>query len=132
MAKPEESCARSAASLHPRFHTLLRRGKRKRARLDSVGWVVGTAKEFLGLSDAEAALIETKILLSRALRDRRKREGLSQEDLARRQRSSQSRVAKMEAGDPSVSMDLLVRSLFVFGASSDDLARAIRAGHWAA
>jgi hypothetical protein len=106
--------------------------KRKRARLEAVGWVVGTAKEFLGLSDAEAALIETKILLSRAMRDRRKREGLSQEDLARRQRSSQSRVAKMEAGDPSVSMDLLVRSLFVFGASSDDLARAIRAGHRAA
>jgi DNA-binding XRE family transcriptional regulator len=106
--------------------------KRERERLRAAGWVVGTAKDFLGLSDAEVALIETKLLLSRALRDRRKREGLSQEELARRLRSSQSRVAKMEAGDPSVSMDLLVRSLFVLGASSDDLARAIRAGHRAA
>jgi DNA-binding XRE family transcriptional regulator len=106
--------------------------KGKRARLEAAGWVVGTAKEFLGLSDAEAALIETKILLSRALRDRRRRQRLSQEELARRLRSSQSRVAKMEAGDPSVSMDLLVRSLFVLGASSDDLARAIRTGHRAA
>ncbi|HEX9689005.1 MAG TPA: helix-turn-helix domain-containing protein [Thermoanaerobaculia bacterium] len=106
--------------------------KGKRARLEAAGWVVGTAREFLGLSDAEAALIETKILLSRALRARRRRQRLSQEELARRLRSSQSRVAKMEAGDPSVSMDLLVRSLFVLGASSDDLARAIRAGHRAA
>jgi len=106
--------------------------KGKRARLEAAGWVVGTAKEFLGLSDAEAALIETKILLSRALRDRRRRQRLSQEELARRLRSSQSRVAKMEAGDPSVSMDLLVRSLFVLGASSDDLARAIRTRHRAA
>jgi DNA-binding XRE family transcriptional regulator len=106
--------------------------KREQERLRAAGWVVGTAKDFLDLSDAEAALIETKLLLRRALRERRKKEGLSQEELARRLRSSQSRVAKMEAGDPSVSMDLLVRSMFVLGATSDDLARAIRTAHRAA
>ena len=85
-------------------------------------------KEFLGLSEADAALIEIKLVLSRSLRDRRKKHGLSQVQLAERLHSSQSRVAKMEAGDPSVSMDLLVSSLLLLGASSADLADAIRRG----
>ncbi len=105
---------------------------RKRTRLEAAGWTVGSAQDFLGLSDAEAALIELKLALSAALRDQRKRRRLSQAQLARRLRSSQSRVAKMEAGDPSVSMDLLVRSLLALGASSTDLARAIRSSHRAA
>ena len=79
-----------------------------------------------GLSDAEAVLIEVKLALSRCLRDRRQRRGVSQVELAKRLRSSQSRVAKMEAGDPSVSMDLLVSALLVLGASEADLAKVIR------
>ena len=101
--------------------------KGKRAKLEAAGWAVGSVQDFLGLSDAEAALIEMKLALSRTLRDRRQRRGVSQVELAKRLRSSQSRIAKMEAGDPSVSMDLLVSSLLVLGASSTDLARAIRA-----
>jgi DNA-binding XRE family transcriptional regulator len=102
--------------------------KQKRARLQAAGWAVGSAQDFLGLSDAEAAVIELKLALSRSLREQRARRGLSQAALAKHLRSSQSRVAKMEAGDPSVSMDLLVRSLLAIGASSNDLARAIRTG----
>jgi hypothetical protein len=101
--------------------------KSKRAKIEAAGWAVGSVQDFLGLSDAETALIEMKLALSRTLRDRRQRRGVSQVELAKRLRSSQSRVAKMEAGDPSVSMDLLVSSLLVLGASSTDLARAIRA-----
>lgn len=100
--------------------------KSKRAKLEAAGWAVGSVQDFLGLSDADAALIELKLSLSRSLRDRRQRRGLSQVELAKRLRSSQSRVAKMEAGDPSVSMDLLVSSLLVLGASPADLAKAIR------
>ena len=100
--------------------------KSKRKKLKGAGWAVGSVQEFLGLSDAEAALIEVKLALSRTLRDRRQRRGVSQVELAKRLRSSQSRVAKMEAGDPSVSMDLLVSSLLVLGASSADLTKAIR------
>jgi transcriptional regulator with XRE-family HTH domain len=85
-------------------------------------------KEFLGLSEADAVLIEMKLALSQSLRDRRKKQGLSQVQLAERLQSSQSRVAKMEAGDPSVSMDLLVISLLQLGASSADLANALRGG----
>ena len=102
--------------------------KRKRDKLKAAGWAVGSVQDFLGLSDAEAALIEMKMALSRTLRDRRQRRGVSQVELAKRLRSSQSRVAKMEAGDPSVSIDLLVNSLLVLGACPADLAKAIRSG----
>ena len=102
--------------------------KTKRAKLEAAGWVVGSVKEFLGLSEADAVLIEVKLALSRSLRERRNKQGLSQVQLAERLQSSQSRVAKMEAGDPSVSMDLLVSSLLLLGASSADLAKAIRGG----
>ena len=100
--------------------------KQKQKRLRAKGWKVGTVKEFLGLSEADAVLIEMKLALSRSLRARRKQHGLSQMEFARRLQSSQSRVAKMEAGDPSVSMDLLVSSLLVLGASLTELAKAIR------
>ncbi len=99
--------------------------RKKRERLEAGGWTVGSAKEFLGLSDAEAALIEVKLTLSQVLRQKRKRRGISQVQLARRLRSSQSRVAKMEAGDPSVSMELIVRSLLALGATRRELASAI-------
>ncbi len=102
--------------------------KSKREKIEAAGWVVGSAQEFLGLSDADAALIELKLALSRSLRDRRQRRGLSQVELAKRLRSSQSRVAKMESGDPSVSMDLLVSSLLMLGAKPADLARTIKGG----
>ena len=102
--------------------------KSKRAKLEAAGWAVGSVKEFLGLSEADAVLIEMKLALSRSLRERRQQRGLSQMEFAKRLQSSQSRVAKMEAGDPSVSMDLLVSSLLLLGASSTDLAKAIRGG----
>src|SRR5450432_1641196 len=82
--------------------------KKKRQRLESAGWTVGSVEDFLGLSEAESALIDLKLLLSRLHRERRTSVGVSQQALAKRLHSSQSRVAKMEAGDPSVSMDLLV------------------------
>jgi len=106
--------------------------RKKRGRLDGAGWTVGAASEFLGLSEAETGFIELKLGLSGSLRERRRGLRLSQANLAKRLRCSQSRVAKMEAGDPSVSLDLLVRSLLALGAGSEDIARAIRAGHRAA
>lgn len=98
---------------------------RKREKLEAAGWVVGSVKEFLGLSEADAILIEMKLALSRSLRERRQQHGLSQGAFAKRLQSSQSRVAKMEAGDPSVSMDLLVSSLLLLGASATDLAKIL-------
>ena len=99
--------------------------KRKRQRLEAKGWRVGGVQEFLRLSDEESAYVELRLRLAESLRVRRQKRKLSQSDLARMLHSSQSRVAKMEGGDPSVSIDLLVRSLLALGASNRDLARAI-------
>ncbi len=101
--------------------------KAKRKRLERKGWKIGGADEFLGLSPEESEYIELKLELSRSLRERREAQKLTQTDLAEQLGSSQSRVAKMEAGDPSVSIDLLIRSLFSLGATKRDLARIITA-----
>jgi transcriptional regulator with XRE-family HTH domain len=90
------------------------------------GWRVGSAADFLGLSAEEEALVEFKLALSEALRTRRAAQHVSQGTLARRLKSSQSRVAKMEAADPSVSTDLLLRGLFALGATPREIARAVQ------
>ena len=97
----------------------------KRKRLAKKGWKVGTAAEFLELSPAEIAYIEMKLALSNELRERRRRKRLTQGQLAKLIKSSQSRVAKMEAGDPEVSLDLLIKSLLALGASKKDLAKSM-------
>ncbi len=97
----------------------------KKKRLEAKGWKVGGAKEFLRLSDGESAYIDLKMRLVDGLRNRRKRTHLSQVQLARVLRSSQSRIAKMESGDPSVSLDLLIRSLLALGISDRELSRMI-------
>lgn len=101
----------------------------KRKRLEAAGWKVGTVQEFLGLSDAEAEFVEMKVALALALRARRERRRLTQKEVARGLRSSQSRVAKMEAADETVSLDLLVRSLLALGVTRRELARIIARPH---
>ena len=100
--------------------------KSKRARLEAHGWRFGSAADFLELTSEEAAFVETKLALSQSLRNRRTTQRLSQSALAKRLNSSQSRVAKMEAADPTVSVDLLLRALFALGATPKDIALAIR------
>jgi hypothetical protein len=96
----------------------------KQKRLEKKGWRVGTVAEFLDLSPEQARLIEIKLALSRALRDRRANQ-MTQTELAKRLQSSQPRVAKAERGDRSVSMDLLVRALLATGATPKEIAREI-------
>jgi DNA-binding XRE family transcriptional regulator len=97
----------------------------KRQRLEAAGWRVGDAADFLELSPEEAAFIEMKLSLSKRLRELRLSQKISQQSLAKRINSSQSRVAKMEAGDPSVSLDLIVRTLLAIGATREDVAIAL-------
>ena len=97
----------------------------KRKRLLAKGWRIGGTTEFLGLSADEAAYVELKLRLADGLRKRRRQRRLTQVQLARKVKSSQSRVAKMEAGDPSVTLDLLIRSLLALGASNRELARIV-------
>ena len=99
----------------------------KRQKLERTGWRVGTASDFLGLSAEESAYIEMKLALSEALREEREKKKLSQVQFARLIASSQSRVAKMEAADASVSMDLLVKSLLALGVARNKVARVLAA-----
>ena len=97
----------------------------KKRKLEAVGWKETSVKEFLKLSDADAQYIETKLALSRRFREFRQKRHLTQEKAATLLKTSQSRLARMEAGDSSVSIDLLVRGLFALGASREDLAEAV-------
>jgi predicted XRE-type DNA-binding protein len=97
----------------------------KRQKLEAAGWKVGTVAEFLELTPEEEAIIEIRLSLSKSLKQLRKQQELSQQKLAENINSSQSRVAKMEASDPSVSIDLLIKSLLSLGATRADIATAI-------
>lgn len=97
----------------------------KRKRLEKAGWTVGSAEEFLGLSKEEAAFVEMKLGLADRLKTLRRLRNLSQAQVAKLMGSSQSRIAKMEAADATVSIDLLVRSLLALGASKGEIARTI-------
>jgi len=97
----------------------------KRKRLEEAGFRVTTVAEFLGLSLAESELIEIKLAFTYALRKQREVSGLSQAELAEKIGSSQSRIAKMEAGDPHVSLDLMIRALLAAGMTRRELAEVI-------
>jgi len=99
--------------------------KDKIKRLESKGWQVGSADDFLGLTPEESAYIDLKLSLSRNLRELRAENKLTQVELAKMLHSSQSRIAKIENGDPTVSIDLIIKSLLALGASRKQLARAI-------
>lgn len=98
---------------------------KKRKRLEAAGWTVGDAAAFLSLSREESALVEMRLALSRTLRERRLAAGLTQTALAKQLGSSQSRVAKLEGGDASVSLELLIRALLAVGASRKEIAHAL-------
>jgi DNA-binding XRE family transcriptional regulator len=97
----------------------------KKRRLEAAGWKETTVQEFLNLSEADVQYIETKLALSRRLRELRQERRLTQTSAATLLKTSQSRLARMEAGDPSVSLDLLVRGLFALGATRKQLAKAV-------
>lgn len=95
--------------------------EKKREALQQAGWQVGSTAEFLQLTPEESAYIELKLTLASNLRARRQAQNLTQVELAHLLQSSQSRIAKMEAGDPSVSLDLLIRSLLALGTTQKEM-----------
>jgi DNA-binding XRE family transcriptional regulator len=95
---------------------------RKKQKLHKAGWKIGSAVEFLGLTPEEEALVAMKLDLALGVRSLRARTKVTQAELAKRLGSSQSRVAKLEAGDRSVSLDLLMRALLSLGATKKQIA----------
>jgi DNA-binding XRE family transcriptional regulator len=97
----------------------------KRERLRKAGFRVGSAADFLGLSDEERALVAMKVALVEGVKALRAERAMTQGELAKRLGSSQSRVAKLEGGDRSVSIDLLMRALLTLGSSPKRIAALI-------
>jgi DNA-binding XRE family transcriptional regulator len=93
-------------------------------RVKALGWKDGSVAELLELSPEESALIEIKLALSRKLRERRQ-QSMTQAQLAKKLNSSQSRIAKAETGDSSVSIELLVRAMLATGATPKDIGKTI-------
>lgn len=101
---------------------------KKRKRLESSGWTIGSTEDFLELSPEEAAFLDLKLSLSRILKQQRTDQSISQSLLAKRIGSSQSRIAKAEACDHAISMDLMFRAIFATGMNRKDLAKKMKMG----
>ena len=97
----------------------------KKRKLQAAGYRVSDAEDFLGMSEEEVALVELKVLLTCFMKELRKKQEVSQAELAKMIGSSQSSVAKMEAGDPSVSTDLLFRGVLALGATRKDIGKVL-------
>lgn len=97
----------------------------KRQILESAGWSVGTVEDFLELSPVEVQIVEIKLALSRKLKEVRKSKKLSQNKLAEMTGSSQSRIAKLEKADDSVSLDLMFSHLLSLGLPAKELGEII-------
>jgi hypothetical protein len=97
----------------------------KKQQLEAAGFKVGSADEFLGLTSQESALVSLRLSLAGQVRSRRLRLHYSQAELARRVGSSQSRIAKLEAAESDVSLDLLFRALFATGAKMSDVGKIL-------
>lgn len=104
--------------------------KNKRAKLEKKGWKVGSPDEFLGLSPEESAYIELKIALGEFMQQKRKEKHLTQTQIAELVHSGQSRVAKMEKAEKSVSVDLMIRSLFAMGTTTKELSKVLNHRSW--
>ncbi len=97
----------------------------KQKKLEAAGWKVGSTAEFLGLSEAEEMLVNMKVALARCVRAMRQKKTITQQGLAELLGSSQSRVAKLETADRSVSIELLIRSLVAMGATQTQIGKII-------
>jgi len=98
---------------------------KRKEQLEKKGWRVGSVDDFLQLTEEEKIYIEMKLALGAKLRAIRTEKGITQENAAKILRSSQSRFSKMEAGDPSVSLDLQIRSLLALGATKEEIAESV-------
>jgi hypothetical protein len=95
--------------------------KEKRKRLEAAGWAIGDAEDFLGLTEEERQLVELRLAVSRAIRRRREEQHITQKQLAAKLKSSQSRIAKIEAAANDVTLDLSFKALFAAGGRLADV-----------
>ena len=97
--------------------------KAKKNKIESNGWKVGDVDQFLGLDSAEMAIVEMKMALAKTLIEKRKQSKITQINMAKLIGSSQSRVAKIEKADPTVSIELMLKSLLRLGTTKKQNSR---------
>jgi len=117
--------ARTGIATTTDSHAVRSLGWVERRRLEAAGWRVGDTEDFLELTPEEVEVIEVRLALGDYLRQIRQERRLTQTQVAKRIGSSQSRVAKMEAADATVSLDLLMKSLFSLGVTARDVSRVL-------
>jgi DNA-binding transcriptional regulator YiaG len=95
--------------------------KEKQKALAAAGFDVMDAEDFLDLTEEERRLVDLKVALGKTVREMRVRNHLTQSEVAKRMKTSQSRVAKIEAASPGVSLDQMFRGLFAVGGTVADI-----------
>ena len=95
--------------------------KKMRESLESAGYVIGDADDFLGLTEEESRLVDVRLAVSRAVRDARIARNLTQAQAARILNTSQPNVSRIEGAAGDVSLDLMYRSLFRLGGTAADV-----------
>lgn len=98
----------------------------KKNQLKKAGWKVSDTKEFLGLTEEESVYIEMKLDMAALLKAERRKAGLTQSELAKKLHTSQPRIAKMENGDPSVTLDLILKGLLSLEVQRSEIGRALQ------
>jgi hypothetical protein len=93
----------------------------RRKALESAGIIFGNAEDFLELTDEERGLVELRLAVSRAVRNRRVKRKLTQSAVARRLRTSQPNVSKIESAARDVSLDQMFRALFALGGNAKEI-----------
>jgi len=99
--------------------------KQKQKELEEKGFRVGSAADFLDLTPEEESYIEIRLDISNLIKNQRAKRGWTQKQLARAMGSSQSRIAKMEAGEPSTSLDLMIKALLRLGISKQEIGKSL-------
>ncbi|MDZ7757772.1 helix-turn-helix domain-containing protein [Rhodohalobacter sp.] len=99
--------------------------KKRQQQLEEKGFQVGSAADFLKLSPEEVAYIDIRLDISNMVKAQRAKKGWTQEQLARSIGSSQSRIAKLEGGDPGISMDLMIKALLQLGTSKKQIGQLL-------
>lgn len=99
--------------------------KKKRKQLEDKGFRVGSVSDFLELTPEEEAYIDIRLDISSLVKAQRAKSGWTQEQLARAIGSSQSRIAKLEGGDPGISLDLMIKALLRLGTSKKQIGKLL-------
>ena len=80
------------------------------------GWSEATVAEFLELTSAEETIVEMRVRISRAAREKRAELGISQRELAKRMGTQQPHVSDIENG--IATLETMIRAYLALGGTA--------------